>query len=140
VDNLLSSDILSVLVAYALTLAGLRMLAGFVGGANSPMPAEPHSMDDDTPYEAPRRRSLTALALVVPVLGVLWMALGTSPHPPWTDLYGESLSDLGYVLGFAMLFPSADIVGLATRRAKLWTATAAFLVGSVLVYAPQLQA
>lgn len=139
-DNLLSSDILSVLVAYALTLAGLRMVAGFVGGVNPPSPGEPYSPDDDIAQEAPRRRSLTALALVVPILGVLWAALGTSPHPPWTDLYGESLSDLGYVLGIAMLFPRADIIGLGSRRAKLWTAMGAYLVGSVLVYVPQFQA
>jgi len=80
------------------------------------------------------------VALVVPILGVFWTAWGEAPLPPWLDMYGESLSDLAYVLGFAMLFPRADIIGLATRRAKLWTATGALVLGWVLVYVPRFPA
>lgn len=138
--DLLSSDVLSAIVAYALALVALRLAAGFVGATGVPTPGERYGVDEDIPYEPTKRRDVTVLALIVPVLGILWMALGTSPHPPWTDMFGESLSDLGYVLGFAMLFPRADIVGLGSRRAKLWTAMAAFLVGSVFVYGPQLPA
>lgn len=140
--NLLSANVLSVVVAYLLMLFVFRMaVAGLAGATDLREPDLGSSRDGDAEYERlerPERGSLTFLALIVPVLGILWM--GTDQNPSWPEMFAEGLSYLGYVLSFAMFFPRRDIIGLASRRAKLWTALGSFVIGSVLVWVPQFTA
>ena len=124
------TDVLSVIAAYLLTLVAFRMaVAVFAGGLRVPAVDVPDAADDE--YERPQRGNLTVLTLIVPVLGILWAWTETSS---WSEMFADGLSDLGYVLFFAMLFPRSDIVGLGSRRAKFWVSLGFSVVGAVIYY------
>lgn len=141
-DNLLSANVLSVVVAYLLTLFVFRMaVAGLAGGTNFPEPGLSDLTDADAEHqrpERPERGSLTFLALIVPVLGILWT--GTDPNPSWSEMFAEGFYYLGYVVAFAVFVPRRDIIGLGGRRAKFWTAIGSFFLAGLLPYVPQFTA